>query len=89
MDFGTDWVSEIQTLFAEKLFVEVESPDTDLFQQGILDSMALVELLLQLEQTYGFAVPLMDLDTEDIRTIRKIAALVSARLSAPARVEVR
>ncbi len=69
--------------------MEVESPDTDLFQQGILDSMALVELLLQLEQTYGFAVPLMDLDTEDIRTIRKIAALVSARLSAPARVEVR
>jgi len=89
MDFSRDWVREIQTLFAEKLFVDVESPDTDLFQQGILDSMALVELLLQLEQTYGFAVPLMDLDTEDIRTIRKIAALVSARLSAPARVEVR
>ncbi len=89
MDFGTDWVREIQTLFAETLFVEVESPDTDLFQRGILDSMALVELLLQLEQSYGFTVPLMDLDTEDIRTIRKIAALVSAHLSAPARLKVR
>jgi D-alanine--poly(phosphoribitol) ligase subunit 2 len=89
MDFSTDWVREIQTLFAEKLFVEVESPDTDLFQQGILDSMSLVELLLQLEQTYGFTVSIMDLDTEDIRTIRKIAELVSAREAAPALVKVR
>jgi len=89
MDFSTDWVREIQTLFAEKLFVEVESPDTDLFQQGILDSMSLVELLLQLEQTYGFTVSIMDLDTEDIRTIRKIAELVSARVPAPAQVKVR
>ena len=89
MDFSTDWVREIQTLFAEKLFVDVESPDTDLFQQGILDSMSLVELLLQLEQAYGFTVSIMDLDTEDIRTIRKIAELVSARVPAPALVKVR
>ena len=80
---------EVLPYSAEKLFVDVESPDTDLFQQGILDSMSLVELLLQLEQTYGFTVSIMDLDTEHIRTIRKIAELVSAHVPAPALVKVR
>jgi len=49
-------VDEVQRLFSEKLMVEVESPDADLLQAGILDSLRLVELIFHLEQTAGFTV---------------------------------
>ena len=71
-----NWVQEIESLFSEKLLTHVESADTDLFETGILDSMSLLELLLQLEQTMGVTVSIAELDMDDLRTIRKIAHLV-------------
>src|SRR5687768_755772 len=38
---------QIVRLFADALQLEVPSVDTDLFETGILDSLAFVELLLQ------------------------------------------
>lgn len=70
---------EIQKLFAEKLSRPVGSPDEDLFEAGILDSMVLVELLLQLEQTFGLSISIADLDLDSIRTIRRIAELVDTQ----------
>lgn len=69
-------IEEIQRVFAEKLSRPVASPDDDLFESGILDSMVLVELLLQLEQTFGLSISIADLDLENIRTVRRIAAMV-------------
>jgi D-alanine--poly(phosphoribitol) ligase subunit 2 len=71
-------VQNIQTLFADKLFRPVEDPDIDLFDNGILDSMALIELIFQLEQTFGFHISLDVLDVDSIRTVRKISHFVSA-----------
>jgi D-alanine--poly(phosphoribitol) ligase subunit 2 len=71
--------TEIQKLFAEKLSRPVSSPDEDLFEAGILDSMVLVELLLQLEQTFGLSISIADLDLDSIRTIRKIAEMVDTQ----------
>lgn len=70
---------EIQRLFAEKLSRPVGSVDEDLFEAGILDSMVLVELLLQLEQTFGLSISIADLDLDNIRTIRRIAELVDTQ----------
>jgi len=76
-----NWVQEIEKLFSEKLLTHVESADTDLFETGILDSMSLLELLLQLEQTMGVTVSIAELDMDDLRTIRKIAHLVECLAS--------
>lgn len=72
-----DLVREIQTLFSEKLMVEVETPETDLLEAGILNSLRLVELLLHLEQQFGLAISIAELDTEDLRSVHAIADIVA------------
>jgi D-alanine--poly(phosphoribitol) ligase subunit 2 len=71
--------AEIQKLFTEKLSRPVGSPDEDLFEAGILDSMVLVELLLQLEQQFGLSISIADLDLDSIRTVRRIAEMVDSQ----------
>ena len=77
-----DLVLEIQHLFAEKLMVEVETPEADLLQTGILDSSKLVELFLLLEQQYGLTISIEKLDIEDLRSVRSIADAVARQKAA-------
>lgn len=65
--------------FAKTLHVEVPAADTDLFENGVLDSLKFVELLLQLEQQYETRVALDDLELDSFRSIDKIAQFVAAR----------
>ncbi len=51
------------------------TPDTELFDEGILDSFGLVELLVQLEQ-YGAKLDVANLSREEISTPAKLAALI-------------
>jgi acyl carrier protein len=53
------------------------SLDTDMIERGLLDSLALVELLVQIEQEYGIAIPFDDLEIDDLRTVKSIAGLVA------------
>ncbi len=68
--------SQIARLFEEKLNLEIPSADTDLFDTGALDSMAFVELLVQLEQQFGTMVSFDDLELDNFRSIKKIADFV-------------
>jgi D-alanine--poly(phosphoribitol) ligase subunit 2 len=71
----------IRTLLSEKLLVEVDSPDADLLQAGILDSLALVQLLLHLEERFGVKVPLDELEIDDLRTITSISKMIEHQQS--------
>jgi acyl carrier protein len=66
----------VQRLFVETLNVEVPSPDTDLIDGGLLDSLALVELLFALEREFAVTIPLENLDIDSFRSIRSIAELL-------------
>ena len=46
--------TRITRLFVERLEVEVPSPDLDLFQAGVVDSLLFVKLLAILEEEFGF-----------------------------------
>jgi acyl carrier protein len=70
-------------LFAGKLNLEIPSVDTDLVGTGLLDSLALVELLAQLEETFGVSISADDLELEDFRSINSIAGFVARRAPAP------
>jgi acyl carrier protein len=70
----------IHELFSEKLNIELPSPDTDLIDSGLLDSLRLVELLLHIEASLGFRIALDDIDLDDLRSIRRIARLIDARM---------
>jgi D-alanine--poly(phosphoribitol) ligase subunit 2 len=71
----------IRRLFEDVVNIQVHSDDTDLIEEGLLDSLVFVELLVGLEDTFGIQIDIVDLDIEDFRTVRQIGRLV-ARLSA-------
>lgn len=69
----------IADLFVGKLGLDIPSRDTDLFETGALDSMAFVELLALLEEEFGLAVSLDDIEIDNFRSIGRIAAFVAGR----------
>jgi D-alanine--poly(phosphoribitol) ligase subunit 2 len=75
-------VGAIRGLLSEKLLVEVDSLDADLLKAGILDSLALIQLLVHLEERFGVKIPLDELDIEDLRSISSIARLVENQRAA-------
>jgi len=68
--------NKIITLFSEKLNWEAPSIDTDLVETGILDSLALVNLLLHLEEEFGMKISIDKLEIDNFRCIAKIAEFV-------------
>jgi acyl carrier protein len=70
--------AQINAFFAEKLSVEVSSIDANLIQTGILDSLALVELLTYIEKEFETEISLDDVGIEDFHSIAKIAEYVNA-----------
>ena len=47
--------------------------DTDLLEDGILDSLKFVELLMQLEQQFGIQFNWSELEADNFRSIDRIA----------------
>ena len=73
---------QLAELFSKKLSLEVSSVDTDLVGSGLLDSLSLVELLAQLEETFGVSISTDDLELENFRSIDRIAGFVARRTAA-------
>jgi len=67
---------QIIKIFSEKLNLEAPSVDTDLVEEGILDSLAFTELLVSLEQEFMVKVPMDSVDIDNFRSIAKIAEFV-------------
>ena len=53
--------------------------DLQLFENDLLDSLAVVELLVALEESFGLVLSPSEITREDICTPAKIIALVRAR----------
>jgi D-alanine--poly(phosphoribitol) ligase subunit 2 len=70
---------QVVELFAEKLNLDVASAETDLIETGLLDSLALVELLAQLEESFDVSISTDDLELENFRSITSIAMFVMQR----------
>jgi acyl carrier protein len=78
---GTDGFLKhsIITFFKDHLNVDVLSPDHDLIEAGILDSLMIVDLVLYFEQTFDMSLSLEDLEIENFATVASMAALVAGR----------
>lgn len=74
--------TELLALFNQDLNLAVEHAETDLLEQGILDSLTFVELLFRLEQRYGVRADLETLDTEKFRSVARIAAFLEEEIRA-------
>lgn len=81
MQHDRNLAGDISAVLRDHLSVMVQSPDQDLLETGLVDSIGLVELILQLEDRFGLSLPMEDLEIDDFRSINRIADLIT-RLSA-------
>lgn len=81
---STSLEKQLIRLFAEKLHVEVPSVGTDLIDTGLVDSLAFVEFLAQLEAGFGIRVSLEDLEIDRFRTVSSIARFIASKNGAAA-----
>jgi acyl carrier protein len=72
-------IRQVQALCLQELSIHVASPDEDLFAAGLLDSMKLVQLILHLEECFGFMLPMQELEPESFRSLATIAQLLLSK----------
>jgi len=75
----TGCIDGIVTLFREQLNVEITDYDADLVDEGLIDSLMLVDLLVFLESAHQITIALEDLEIDNFRTISSIVQFVEAK----------
>lgn len=78
-----DWISEVRTLLSEKMLITVDSPDMNLLEAGLLDSLVIVELLGDFEHQFGITVPMKEVNIQDFSSVARIAQLLRSSNVAP------
>jgi acyl carrier protein len=67
---------KLREIFAEHLHVELPPDEAGLISGGFVDSLALVELLLQIEQEFGVSPDFEQLELEDFESLAAVEQLV-------------
>ena len=80
-------LERLRALMLEHLHVDVPSPDVDLLESGVLDSLQLVDLLLIIEQHFGRRIPIETIDLDDLRSLGRLAQLLRAPAAADGAAE--
>lgn len=69
------------------IFIEVtgnddiaEELDLDLFEAGLLDSLAIIEVLLKIEEVFGLKLQPTDLEREDMATVNNLVNFLEKKL---------
>lgn len=68
--------TEIRSILSNVTNADIPSDDIDLIETGMLDSLALVSFILELETAFGLSVSYDNLEIDNFRTIKSIAAFV-------------
>jgi acyl carrier protein len=71
------FTDRVQRVIVEALNIDPPPIDSDLIEGGLLDSLALVELLFALEREFGVTIALEELDIDTFRSVGSIASFVS------------
>lgn len=75
--------SAVESILREELRIVMPESGTDLLDSGLLDSLALVDLIAALERTFDIVVNLLELDLDDVRTVESITRMVDQLLGGP------
>jgi acyl carrier protein len=67
---------QVKSILANVLNAEVASHDTDLVETGMLDSLALVSFILELETSFNLSVSYDNLEIDNFRTVKTISEFV-------------
>jgi D-alanine--poly(phosphoribitol) ligase subunit 2 len=64
-------------LIRDVLQVEVPAPETDLVDAGLIDSLALITLITEIELEFAIQLPMGDFDLSRFRSAEQMAAIVA------------
>lgn len=78
MEHSPTLQADIASLLLERLNVEVPSVHADLIKTGLLDSLKIVELLVELESRFGIKIPLKEIEIHHFRSVKSIAGFVAS-----------
>lgn len=73
-------LDELMTLFRSRLNIDIPDPSLDLLEEGYLDSMLLIELMLLLETDFGITLDVENLDLDRLRSVESIGDLINVEL---------
>lgn len=80
-----EWVSrQILGILLECFDLRIASAEVDLLEARLVDSLKIVDLVLELEQRFGVSLVFEELEIEDFRTVSRIAERVQRTAAAPA-----
>lgn len=52
-------------------------PDLDMYEEGLLDSLATAELLIAIEENFGVIISPTEYEKEDLSTVNKIKKILT------------
>lgn len=61
--------------------IVIEEPDIDLLEEGLIDSLDYIELLLRIEDEFGLKMSPSELTREEMATPNRIITVVKNRLT--------
>jgi len=64
-------------IFVECFDTRLASAEVDLLEARLVDSVKLVDLVLEIEQRFGVALPFEELEIEDFRTVSRLAERIA------------
>ena len=70
---GVEISERVTRLFTDRMGIEIPSATTDLVNEGLLDSLALVDLLVHMEREFQVAIPLDQVEIDHFRTVERIS----------------
>ena len=73
---------EIDAIFSGRFDTRIASRDVDLIETGLVDSVRIVELVLEIERRFGVSLPFEELEIDDFRTVARLAARIARTLPA-------
>jgi methoxymalonate biosynthesis acyl carrier protein len=69
-------IRRLERVVKDNLGIEIPAPDVDLIENGLIDSLAFVELLLLIEREFGTPIDLEAVEIDDFRSLASIAAFL-------------
>jgi acyl carrier protein len=69
--------ARVAELIRDVLHVEAPAPDTDLVAEGLIDSLALVSLITEIELEFGIQLPIDEFDLSRFRSVEQMATVVA------------
>jgi acyl carrier protein len=81
-DTGPDGiVEELRSFFSKVTAGNAPAPDDDYFALGLVSSLMALELVTFVEQRFGIAVEVEDLDLDNFRTMSRTAEFIRGKRS--------